>query len=246
MAILFDPASTEYLQIDSATVTTYPFTMAAWYYVTDANFRSIMFIGDLSSSSNYHELYVNGTDTVRARTRAGGANEAVTTTTGSLNNWEHACGVWTSATDRAAFLDGGGKGTETTSRTPTGIDRTSIGRRSDSSPEIPFNGRIAEAAIWSVALSDAEVALLAKGYSPLFIQPQNLAGYWPLIALGDIQDRVGDLNMTAFNTPVTAVHPPKIIYPAPPFISYAAAAAPPEGNAMPMAVHSYRQRRVAA
>jgi len=95
-----------------------------------------------------------------------------------------------------------------------------------------FSGRIAEPAVWDVSLSDDEIALLAKGFSPLFFRPQNLAAYWPLIALEDINDRIGGFNMTAVNTPVTADHMPKIIYPAPTLINYPAAAAAVHAGAL--------------
>lgn len=39
---------------------------------------------------------------------------------------------------------------------------------------------VAELAIWDVALSDAELAALAKGVSPLFFRRTSLRGYWPL------------------------------------------------------------------
>jgi hypothetical protein len=44
-----------------------------------------------------------------------------------------------------------------------------------------FSGLIAEAGIWSVALTAAEIASLAKGISPLSIRPASLLAYWPLI-----------------------------------------------------------------
>ena len=46
-----------------------------------------------------------------------------------------------------------------------------------------FNGRIAEGAVWDVALSDAEIMALAKGVCPSMIRVQNLRGYWPMQAV---------------------------------------------------------------
>lgn len=43
-----------------------------------------------------------------------------------------------------------------------------------------FDGDIAEAAIWNVALSDAEIAMLAKGLSPLRVRPASLVSYVPM------------------------------------------------------------------
>jgi hypothetical protein len=43
-----------------------------------------------------------------------------------------------------------------------------------------MNGRIAEAGIWNVALSDREVAALASGVHPARMRPDALVAYWPL------------------------------------------------------------------
>ena len=96
-----------------------------------------------------------------------------------------------------------------------------------------MDGRIAEAAIWNVELTDAEVAILGKGFSPPFIRPESLVFYAPLIRDED-DDRVGGLSLTAYNTPTIASHPP-IIYPAPPFLSFPTGAAPPP-TAMEIAI----------
>ncbi len=40
-----------------------------------------------------------------------------------------------------------------------------------------------EEANWNVALTDAEVAALASGVSPLLVRPENLVRYRPLIVV---------------------------------------------------------------
>lgn len=44
-----------------------------------------------------------------------------------------------------------------------------------------FNGSIAEPAIWNAALTDAEIASLAAGFTPDQVRPQSLSLYAPLI-----------------------------------------------------------------
>ena len=79
-------------------------------------------------------------------------------------------------------------------------------------------GNIAEVALWSAALSDAEIASLAKGFSPLFIRPESLIDYWPLIGRFSPEiDVVGGMNGTLNSAPGAAAHP-GILYPASPFI----------------------------
>lgn len=216
MSRLFDSASSESLYNNSAPVTGYPFTLSAWIYPANiTTFEVILFIGDKDVDTDLWLLVAEGStspDPITFRSRAGGSNADASTTTGySVNTWHHACAVATSATDRAAFIDGGSKGTNTTSNSPSGADRVAIGANERLTAGAYFNGRIAEAAIWSVALTDAEVVALSKGYSPLFIRPGSLVFYSPLIR-DDDRDIIGGLSLTANGTPTIAEHP-RTIYP---------------------------------
>ena len=88
-----------------------------------------------------------------------------------------------------------------------------------------WDGQIGEVAMWDVALTDAEVLILSKGFSPLFIRRANLKHYWTFRnGLSGI-DIVGGFNLTAFNTPTHGASHPPIIYPAPPHIITAPAVA---------------------
>lgn len=226
MARFFDDVQSEYLGHAAAIVSAYPLTMAAWVYTdahTSAN-QTILAVLDDSSPNYYHSLRIAGwRANIRAESYDGGWGTASSASGPDLDSWHHACGVFTAATARAAFIDGGGKGTNSTDITPTGLGATRIARRVADY----MSGRIAEAAIWNVALTDEEVAILGAGYSPLFVRPQNLVAYWPLIRDED-QDRIGGYDMTAYNAPSIATHPP-VIYPALVFIGVGAEAAA-EGN----------------
>lgn len=68
-----------------------------------------------------------------------------------------------------------------------------------------FDGLISEAAIWNVALTDDEVASLAKGFKPTRVRPQSLVFYAPLVR--DLQDLTGALTITNNNTATVAEHP---------------------------------------
>jgi hypothetical protein len=63
-----------------------------------------------------------------------------------------------------------------------------------------FNGNIADAAVWNTALSDGEVAALAKGARPYSVRPGSLVGYWPLDGL---QSPEPDLSGKANNGTLT-------------------------------------------
>src|SRR3990167_1128281 len=212
MSRLFASASSQYLQVDVGILTVYPITMACWFRSNDVTANhGLMWLGDKDVAAHYHALEINaGFDDVIASSRAGGGPvEAISSTSYTANTWHHACAVFTSATDRAAFLDGAGKGTNATDITPAGIDRFAIGRFADSSPVNYMDGRIAECAIWNVGLSDQEVSNLATGRVPAFrIRPDALKGYWP-IGLGSPEtDLSGALNNLTVTGATVADHVP--------------------------------------
>jgi hypothetical protein len=80
------------------------------------------------------------------------------------------------------------------------LNRTTIGRRTNSALSGYYSGRVAEAAIWSVALADAEIAALAAGVLPYRVRPGSLLAYWPL--WGQHSPEI-DLAKGTFPLPVT-------------------------------------------
>lgn len=236
MARLFDDAASQKIVAASAVVAAVPLTMACWFNSdSDTPNQVAIALADSSVENHWFWLYVEnavGGDRIEALVQAGGATAAaITSTTVTRNVWHHGAVVFSAVDARAAYLDGGGKGTDVNSRTPAGLDRTSIGAVERATPGVYFSGRIAEAAIWNVALSDAEVAVLAEGFSPLFVRPQNLVFHAPLIQ--EILDVVGGVPLTN-NGSTVAEHPP-IFYPA----ADAAAAFGPQVYAVPPKVIGY-------
>lgn len=213
MARYYARASTEYSEAAGAPATAVPLTMACWFNSTTALYdQCLMFIGDKDADYNYFTLMASGAvagDPVRACAAEGEASRAATSTGYTANTWHHACGVFSATNSRTAYIDGGSAGTNTTVREPAGCDRVSIGRAGQSTAEDYMSGMIAEAAVWSVALSAADIAQLAHGQSPLLVQAASLVAYWPLIR-GD-NDWVGGYNLTAYNTPTFGAHPGRII-----------------------------------
>lgn len=155
--------------------------------------------GSAFNRNSFRLLLGTGDNVIADAASGAGTGNATTSTTISADTWFHACGVYTSATSRAAFLNGGGKGTDATNRTPSGIDRTSVGMGDGSSASTPFapagTGYLAEVGIWDAALTDAEVAVLATGVSPLAVRPQSLVGYWPIV--GKTSPEINYVNGTA-------------------------------------------------
>lgn len=179
MAFSFTAASSHKIEAASVPLTAAPVTVACWFNGTDG---CVCSLADTGSDNNYFELITTTSDNkVTWSSRAGTETLAQSTTTWTDNVWSHACGIEASATDRRAFLNGGGKGTDATSKTPAGIDSLGIGFLARASDADFYQGLIAEVGIWNVALTDAEVAVLAAGYSPLCVQPQSLVFYAPLV-----------------------------------------------------------------
>lgn len=228
MARSFVRSSSQYLKRDIAAGTGYPLTMACWFYSTNADvWQTLMCLADSASDTHYInlELRGDGVDQVRIIVRDNLGYKYADTTTGySAGIWQHACAICASSTDRRVFIDGGSKGTNTESKGfPSGIDRTGIAALARPTLTACLDGYVAEAAVWNAALTDAEVGILAKGYSPLFVRPQNLTHYWPLLQV-DVTSNpeiIGKLYLADYNSPGMAVHP-RVIYPAPP-ISFMAA-----------------------
>lgn len=104
-----------------------------------------------------------------------------------------------------------------------------------------YDGRIGEFAVWDGTVLDAsQRAILADHASPLLVRPPPTL-YAPMIR--GLQDVIGGNPPTNVNGAAVVEHP-RVIYPSPPYIVIPLSAAA-AADAMPMAMHSYRQRRVA-
>ena len=234
MARHFTSESSQYLGIALPVATSAPVTMVAWFNCDSiAANQVILCISDYSGGQygEWFMLNVNsaGAKPVQAQVFDQNTVRTASTSTGlTVGQWHHAAGVFAADNDRAVFIDGGSKGTNTVAASPDGVSHTAIGinwRDGLPYPD-PFDGSIAEAAIWNVALLEAEVALLAKGLCPLFIRPQNIAGYWSL--LRSDRDYFGVYNMTPVNSPTWADHK-AIFYPSVPMVVVPPVAVP-SGN----------------
>lgn len=205
------PNNTNY-EVGSAVVTAYPYTMAIWFYVatTTAN-RVLMDMGSTTADSGQY-LAANSSGTVEMQPRVAGSGTITTTTTSyTANTWHHAAVVYASATDRRVFLDGGGKATSAVNRAfAATIDRTLIGRRLRTNVySSSINGRLAEAGLWSAALSDDEVYALSRGYRPSLIRTDSLVLYVPMVR--SVQDLAGGETLTTVGgTPAVIEHPRRI------------------------------------
>lgn len=68
-----------------------------------------------------------------------------------------------------------------------------------------MDGRVAEVALWDVALTDEEFVSLSKGFKPSRIRPQNLRFYAPIVR--DLLNVKEALTFTNNNTATVTEHP---------------------------------------
>lgn len=129
-------------------------------------------------------------------------------------------GTWTKSggtTNVACWLNGASKATGTDTLNAPTFNNTSIGVLDFTVSGLIqfFDGKIAEVCLWNVELTDGEMESLGSTpISPLFIRPQSIVSYWPIIGRTSPEiDIVGGNNMTVVSAPPVATHPP-IIYPA--------------------------------
>lgn len=206
--------SSGYILKDQTAIANYPFTMACWVYPDALNEEQapMAMIDKDSVNSYFCDLHIYPNDTCGLRVFNGSIYEETTLAgTISANTWTHLCGVFSSATSRSAFKNGGGKTTTTANSALGNLDRVLIGAMLFQGQSIlqPYDGKIAEVGVWDVALSDAEVAMLALGVSPLFVRPENLKFYLPLV-----RDALDFKESTALTTAnITVFEHPRIYQP---------------------------------
>jgi Concanavalin A-like lectin/glucanases superfamily len=145
-----------------------------------------------------------------------GSTTCVTGTALSLNTWHHLGMVWDAAsTLLRLYVDGAQIGTAvSTLTTATFVLPVGVGANySGGSVESYFTGRIAEAAIWGVALSAAEMSALAHGTPPSLVRPSQgpnttLFIYWPMHGLGSTEGNFADITGAVNNGGLTNAPPP--------------------------------------
>jgi len=202
-------------------ITDEPLTIACWFRAENiTGTHGLVCVGDLPNTNGGWGLEAAGNvagDPLRCYSIQGVSQRVADTSTSfSANTWHHACGVFSADDARAVYLDGGGKGTGSDSRTVGTPVSTEIGY-------VEFFGgilgKVAHVAVWNVALNDAEVALLAKRVSPLIVRPNALVNYWPLTRM-DLDVMAGD-DLSNYYGTSSFTDGINIARPAPPLMEYA-------------------------
>jgi hypothetical protein len=206
MARSFNGTS-DYIEHAAPLLTAAPITLACWFNATDATTSmTLVSISDIAGITNYFRLGLNSPTAGRVGANARSAVNATAESSASYvaNTWNHGCAVFASASSRSAYLNGAAAGSDATASTPAGLDATNIGCLRRTTRITFLSGAIAEVGIWNSALSAADVAALAKGFSPTKVRPDALVFYSPLIR--EVRDLRAGVALTTNGTTVAA-HP---------------------------------------
>ena len=184
----FDRPNSEYLEIDSAPVTTAPFTVSALFNpVTLYYYEELFTLCDKDVNNDYWRVTVSGPrpgKPIEMHAYDGIYHYAGTSSSFSASTWQHAAGVESASNNRSVYLDGSNKGTNTGESTPDNVDRVSIGRLGNTLNINYFLGYIEEFRISSDAKSDdwikyEALSQLTAGNYVTFGAMQSLGGPFP-------------------------------------------------------------------
>lgn len=195
-----------------------PLTMAIWFNPANASVTHVLFQLGVAGASDQGRFTLNAHgalvgDPLRCSTvNSVGTSSFASTTTGFVaGTWQHACAVFSSSSSRAVYLNGSGKGTNSESRAINTPTKVNIGSSQSTTGNYPSHAKAALAlpTIWEVALTDAEIALLAKpGFNPLHMRPEHIVWHSPLIGRFSPEIEIyGGNNLTLANSPPSADNP---------------------------------------
>ena len=231
MALTFD-GSGDHLSKDTALFSApddqnFYVSMVAWCRPDNKHQGTIIGADNGSSFADQFSIWCVSSGKFRARYESSYITGSVAFNNGNTA-WLHVAAVW-QYSDRYLYVNGTQDATNSNNRASDvgNADNFYIGNNRLNER---FEGAIAEAAAYNASLTADEIAALAAGYSPLFIRPDALVGYWPLGGTSyasDYSDIAAGNTLTATGTPTEVDHPP-IIYPSEPALVTAAPSDTPD------------------
>lgn len=243
----FVNASSQWGSTTTVPVSAVPFSWACHIRPnsTTAN-REILWLGNSGSLTNYWTLGISTSGVIRNSARNSTEAPATTSISVTASVWNHVAGTFATNASRAAYIAGGNKGTNSTSQTPSTINRFAMASLARSTPTNFFDGQIAHIAVWNVDLTDDEVAMLGVyNISPLLVRPSALVWYSPYLGRDSAEiDIIGGQSFTLTGSPASsAEEPPMLWLPGRKRIFLPAAAS--ATTQPPRSMNQYRLRRAA-
>ena len=175
MAYNFDPGSSEYHSKDASPVSSLPISVCGRFKVdnTPAADEYIFYYGDQSSASDWFTIAVDNFSVswgIRFWARGDGLTVAYGTNVDD-GAWHSYVGtLWDNAgtLTQTLWVDGAFVGTSTNvaASVIANWDRVAVGMIRDSSPSNPFDGDIADVAMWNGQATLAHAASFHAGATP--------------------------------------------------------------------------------
>ena len=202
---------------------TYPLTFAAWVRPDDKGPNMYAVASDSGSGSSKQITLGTGGSGKFRTSQKGHAVTSGVYYDNSNTTWFHILSSYEAADDVKLYVNGSLDGTISSG---SGISDfadsnqfyigTGILSGSDLTSRT-WEGGIAEVAAYAAQLTAGEISALANGFSPLFVRPSALVGYWPLGGAysNDNMDLIGGNTLTANGGASVETHP-RIIYPSGP------------------------------
>ncbi|MEE8607814.1 MAG: LamG-like jellyroll fold domain-containing protein [Nitrospiraceae bacterium] len=181
MSLIFDDASNEMLIYSSTPVTGAPFSIVAFVNADVENINAdAVSLADASADDQYFALRCDNTGRIEYHVQAGATAVSVDAA-GTLvaGTWQAVVIIERTTADRSIWTPGDVETTDTTSATPTGIDRIGIGGRATLTLTNEFSDKIAFVGIYDVALTAHEAKQFLRGADPYSIRRPRLKFYVP-------------------------------------------------------------------
>lgn len=155
--------TSQYQTFAFAPVAVVPITISFWAKLNSTgSTRSALSLCASANTTNFFNVGLLSTGpNFRCQSGDGTTSSASSTLTVTTGIWYHVCAVYAASNSRACYTDGANKGTQSSTRNPTGINQTNIAALGGSGFTVNFNGWLSDIRIYNKAFSDADVAELA-------------------------------------------------------------------------------------
>lgn len=153
--------SNEYLTAGSNPSLTPPFTVSIWMKPgTALNGECIWSYADSATSTDRHMIIIDATNGNKIAVLTTNFSNGVFANVGAFSasaavasTWYHVTGIWSATNDRKLYINGSYVSQNTTTISPSSLDRMWLGRFSDLTPNWEFDGVLDECRISTVARS---------------------------------------------------------------------------------------------
>ena len=155
--------SDDFVESNIQIVSGYPFTTSAWINTTSgAALEGILILADSSTGGVQYGISIASGKAI-ASSRNTTTRTATSTTDVDNGVWHHVVGVFTNDNLREIYVDGVWEANNTDAVTyAASVNRWSIGRYGDSSPDFYLTGSISDVRVFSQALTYPEIRKLYR------------------------------------------------------------------------------------